>query len=241
MKHLSLTLLLLLAASGYAQQPQNNSQSKVQESDATDDAKASSKRPSWSQGLPERQAAPVSRIVQTNKVESTETEIDTPSIGEKPLIETQVLSIDFQPQPSSEFKVESQASESKPAASKRVDRKAIFEQYYSSQSRTSDAANQANQPDTIEVNPLIAAYKWQVLKTTPVEVPNSFDKTQPLKVTIQINPQGKVVKVTEADARIPSVVMRHVEKSMLNWRFEAPADIGLSENISRVFEIDIQT
>ena len=212
MKYL-IILSLLMTVSSRAQESQQQIEDTPQ------------KRPSWSQGLPERQSA-IKRTAPVNKFrgnkQAREVEHDRSlGVAELPNVEIELASA----QPIIKFEIESM----QPAVTSRQE---AFDQYYSN--------DKEGGVDT-EVNPLLAQYTWKPIKTTAIDVPEDFDDQKPLKLNIRINPKGEVTRVTEVDTAIPKRVFKSAEKSILKWKFQAPAEIGITENISKTFSIDIKT
>jgi hypothetical protein len=189
------------------------------------------KRPSWSQGLPERQAVLKPMDSGFKPADNDDTLNSTPGLAT--IDEPNLPSIDVNllenpvlvPEPVLVIETESLV----PTAS---NRKAAFEQYHSNDNSAEVSSN--------VVNPMIAEYKWIPIKTLPIEVPASSDKNKQLKLVIQINPKGQVVAVDKADANISALVLQSAEKSILKWRFEPPSDLGITENISKTFDIEIE-
>lgn len=91
------------------------------------------------------------------------------------------------------------------------------------------------------INPLITAYKWTPIKTSPKNVSESFDANETLQLNIQIQSKGEVTRVTGVDNSIPRNVFKNAEKSILKWKFQAPEELGITEDISRTFTIDLTT
>lgn len=189
------------------------------------------KRPSWSQGLPERQSALKPTDTMLSKPKTTDAVIDTPDANtfDEPATPTLDVGLVTEPivvpQPSIELVTEP----AKPAVTSRREAR---EQYYSN----NDAEAESTEP-----SPLVADYSWKVLKTTPIEVPEQFSDNESLKLKIQINPRGRVTRVTVAEADVPALLLQQAEKSIMQWKFEPPRKIGIKQNISRTFTIDIQT
>jgi hypothetical protein len=187
----------------------------------------SKKRPSWSQGLPERQAA-----VQPGKPAINPGRPGAPEIDVAPEIEPMASGLEVElvtepiavPQPVLEAPTESVVTTA-------ADRREAREQYFSGEQQ---AVNEQQQE-------LIKQYQWSVLKTSPIEIPSDYSGSESLKLYIQINPKGRVVKVTRADASIPEYVVESAEKSIRRWRFEPPGDLGIEEVIGRTFTIDVVT
>jgi len=189
------------------------------------------KRPSWSEGLPERQATMKHTSTMYKQQSVEESVSDEPVIAEKPMAPTFDVELVTEPivvpSPVTEIAVESLLKAS-------VDREKAREQYFSSEEQAAEVLESKE-------HLLIAQYNWQVLKTTPIDIPGQGDENGTLKLTIQINPKGHVTRVSKADASIPAIVLRSAEKSIRNWRFQPPSEIGITENISKTFTIDIQT
>ncbi len=199
---------------------QNNDQT-VNETDSTNEQK---KRPSWSQGLPERQSTPSAGSLLTKPKADIDVTPEQQKI--RPELEAPEIDLGFQPKSVNEFKVE-------PVS---VDLSLSREEMRESSYESDD-----NKPkDEVIDSELLAQYKWQVLKVTSVEVPNNFDASEALNLNIHINPKGEVVKVVSEDPGVSSRAMRVIEKSIKNWRFEPPADLGIASNINKSFNIDIQ-
>ena len=188
------------------------------------------KRPSWSQGLPERQA--VTKPMDSGFKPAANDDTLTSTPGLTAMDQPNLPSIDVNllenpvviPEPVLVIETE-------PLVPTASNRKAAFDQYHSNES-PAEAVN--------EINPLIAEYKWIPIKTMPIEVPASSDKNKQLKLIIQINPKGQVVAVNKADANISALVMQSAEKSILKWRFVPPSELGITENISKTFAIEIE-
>jgi len=189
------------------------------------------KRPSWSQGLPERQAAPQPGKPAINPGRPGMPELDVAPeiepIGADLGVElvTEPLAV---PQPVIEA-----PAPAEPAVPTAADRREALEQYYAGD-------NESDEPDP-EQEALIKQYKWSVLKTSPIDIPSDYAGGDSLKLHIQINPKGRVVKVTRADAGIPEYVVESAEKSIKRWRFEPPGDLGIEQVIGRTFTIDVVT
>ncbi len=187
------------------------------------------KRPSWSQGLPERKSSlkpSGSLLSKSSATDSLVAEPETFDQAAAPSLDVELVTEPIVvPQPSIELNIEP----TKPAA---TSRREAMEQYYS---------NNGNDEIDNSPNPLIADYSWKVLKTTPIEVPEQFSNNESLRLKIQIGPRGRVTRVTVAEAEVPALLLESAERSIMKWKFEPPKKIGIKENISRTFTIDIQT
>jgi hypothetical protein len=189
------------------------------------------KRPSWSQGLPERQTAP-----QPGKPAINPVQAETPEFDVKPEIEPISGGLEMEldteafavPKPVIEPIA---ASPKQPLSPKATNRREALEQYYEGNEESTDEQQQQ----------LIKQYKWSILKTSPIEIPSDYTGSESLKLHIQINPKGRVVRVTRADSTIPEYVVESAEKGIKRWRFEPPGDLGIEEVIGRTFTIDVIT
>ncbi|VAW46658.1 hypothetical protein MNBD_GAMMA02-154 [hydrothermal vent metagenome] len=217
MKHL-IILSLLITLSSHAQEGQGQQQKEVKSQNQ--------KRPSWSQGLPERQSS-MTPSASMNKFkvnqQSSNTAVDDRSLemAELPSIGINLVAT----KPVIELGIESV----QPIANSRRE---AFDQYHNNDKEGIVIA---------AVDPLVAEYKWTPIKTTPINVPENFDENKTLKLNIHINPKGEVTRVTVADTAIPRKVFKNVEQSILKWKFQAPSEVGITENISKTFSIDIKT
>jgi len=190
------------------------------------------KRPSWSQGLPERQATlqpgnPSFKPADNSEPSKSEPIVSDMGKPELPDIDVGILTEPVViPEPVLVI-------ESAPVAASPKGRKEALEHYYSSE-------QQAEEAKQIVINPLVAQYTWKPIKTSPIEIPGHINGSESLKLVIQINPNGKVVSVAKADSNMSSLVLQSAEKSILNWRFEPPSELGITENISKTFTIDVE-
>jgi hypothetical protein len=191
---------------------------------------ANKKRPSWSQGLPERQASVKQISSMYNQQSPEKPVIDDPiavDLLSAPDIDVDIISEPILvPAPELTMAIDSIQADS-------VSRKDIREQYYNNDSQESQ------QSKGLE-NQLVAQYKWQVLSTTPIQMIGMDGEIESLELIIHINPEGHVIKVAKADASISSRVLQSAEQSIRNWRFQPPAELGIKESISKTFTIDIQ-
>lgn len=223
MKHL-IIISLLMTLNCHAQDGKQNNQSEEPSEGVT----KNQKRPSWSQGLPERQSpinpsTSMSSFKVDEKTKSTSEDDLKLQDGELPSVEIDLVDAP----PLMKLKIE-------PVKPTTLTRQQAFDEYYSNKKDEQEESITA-------VNPLIAEYKWTPIKTTPIDVTDDFDGSKAIKLKIQINPKGHVTRVTDSETTIPRQLFKSAEKSILNWRFQAPSKIGITENISKTFSIDINT
>lgn len=186
------------------------------------------KRPSWSQGLPERQAVPQPGKPAVNVDRPVESEIDaTPEI--EPIESGLELELVTEPIVVPQPVIEPVSTQ--PEVPNVTSRREAFDQYYGGKENSDISQQQA----------LIKQYKWSIVKTLPIDIPNDYTGSDSLKLHIQINPKGRVVRVTRADNSIPEYVVESAEKSIRSWRFEPPEDLGIEEVIGKTFTIDVVT
>ncbi|MCX7554029.1 hypothetical protein OS175_09080 [Marinicella sp. S1101] len=218
------TILIMSLLSGAALAQNSTQQNNDQAVEDKPPVTEQKKRPSWSQGLPERQNAPSAGSLLSKPKAVID---DTPEQQAiRPELEVPEIDLGFKPKPASEFNVEPVSVDLS------LSREEMRETFYESEK---------NEPEVEVVDSaLLAQYKWQVIKVTEVEVPSDFDASKALNLNIHINPKGEVVKVVSEDSGVSSRAMRVIEKSIKNWRFEPPADLGIAANINKSFNIDIQ-
>lgn len=76
---------------------------------------------------------------------------------------------------------------------------------------------------------------------TPVTVPRFWIPEYPsvmLEISINLNGQVNEVSVNELNP-IPDTLKRRIERSIKRWHFTAPKHYGITENIVRLFEIQL--
>lgn len=206
-------------------------------------AQTAKKRPSWSQGLPERQ-----KTLSTNQPK-----LNVQSDNQRAGIEAPVHDNIATDAP--DFELEEFAA---PQLNYEIDR-AITEQpdqseenpTTSSNNLTSDvryrsrlsAAQRIQKRHSIEKvnNPLHDDYKWQVLSTTPIDIPSHLHSITNLNIEIFIKPDGSVSRVSSTDPNVTSQLLKYVTESVENWQFEAPEKIGISDEMSKNFTIEIES
>ena len=206
MKHLTLTILLISLTSALFAQEQ-------------------SKRPSWSQGLPERQT---SQLPGNPGLESKENKTaiqSQPEISiEKPAAPE--IKIELSTQPEMEFKVEPNAIEQplmqpiRRAGQRRLNNRTIGEKVS---------------------NPLHQQYSWSLVKTEPIDITSRHATKNQLKVRIYINPEGQVVRVAAGAPDVPALMLKEAQQSIQQWQFEPPKEIGITDNLVKTFTIEIKT
>lgn len=172
------------------------------------------KKPSWSQGLPERQATPDFRKpaapVGQPTAEINEPEVDMPSAVD--------VAIDSELTPDFEMPaIEIQVAE--PAA----DEAALEYQVY--------AASEAS---------ALNDYDWQLLEGEPVEIPKTLSFSyKEVWLEVSINPRGEVVKVQRISDRTGMVILNYASQALKNWRFSPPEAVGIDGVISKTMKIDL--
>ncbi|MCW8870840.1 MAG: hypothetical protein OQK49_09065 [Proteobacteria bacterium] len=182
------------------------------------------KRPSWSQGLPKRQPSQQPGKPGFTPEQNNQSVQSKPDIrSERPT--TPDIEIDLATQPELEFNVQPQTIEQ--PVTEPVRRAG----YRRMNKRT---------PDDKDINPLHQQYNWLVVKTEPINIPPRFATKNQLKVRIYINPEGQVVRVAAGSPDVPALMLKQAQQSIEHWQFEPPKNIGISDNISKTFTIDIE-
>ncbi len=204
------------------------------------------KRPSWSQGLPERQKAPTANSIN----------LDFDSRDQS---ESQVSSLDSVSTESPKFELESieiEALDGESFGAKSIDMEKfkVPEIEYQAEPSTINppASEQIVRLDSLSknrnrsikykpTNPLHKQYKWQVLSTTPIEMPTHLSSNENITVKIFIKPDGSVSKVTSSDPNLSSLALNYVSDSIEKWLFEAPSKLGINDVMSKNFSIEIKS
>ncbi|MCX7545041.1 energy transducer TonB [Marinicella gelatinilytica] len=182
------------------------------------------KRPSWSQGLPERQSTvqPGNPSLKTDDNRSEP--IITPDISEdRPM--APVMDMNIATQPDFDFKIEPEAPQTPNTEPVR---------------RAGTSHFQKREMVSKEINPLHAQYPWAIVKTTPLDIPSRYATKDTLKVRIYINPEGEVVRVAAGAPDVPALMLKQAQQSIQNWRFEPPKNLGITDTLSKTFTIEIK-
>jgi len=188
-------------------------------------AETQTKRPSWSQGLPERQT------IQPPGNPGFEPEQSEPSIQSQPTIKaerpiTPDIEIDITTQPELELKVSPE----------------VIEQPQVEPVRRAGYRRLSNRSvENKDDDQLYKQYNWSPIKTVPINIPPRHATKNELKVRIYINPDGRVVRVAAGAPDVPAMMLKQAQQSIQQWQFEPPKDIGITDNIAKTFTIEIKT
>ncbi len=199
----------------------------------TESAATEIKRPSWSQGLPERHKAP--KFEQPSlEIEEQPDTVQTPMIERNaPVIEpilTEQPKFTLEKFDVPEFEVQSTAPQ----------QTAILED--AKPVRLDSLAKKRNRiGGEKQVNPLHQQYHWKVISTQPINIPSHLTSVNNINVKIFLKPNGQVSKVTSNDPNVSSTMLKYASESISNWLFEAPEKIGITEVMSKQFDIEIQS
>ncbi len=174
------------------------------------------KRPSWSQGIPERQSTPDMGRPQFDPADSA-IEIETSAVAEGV----------------NDFKLDVITPEITPPATlpdlpEPVIRPASADVAVTAAVSAVEAAS----------NDL---YDWHIEQQQPVLVPaDTLQILDRVMMKISINANGEVVAVEAAQDDLPQDLFNRARKSINQWRFAAPKYQGVEVAIlSRVFEINL--
>lgn len=198
-------------------------------------AQNSPQRPSWSQGLPERQKAPTaapSKLTIENETDDSQSKpVIDPFETERPNLDIKIDNEPVAVAPIEDIQIAPSVPESTEEDIVRLDRRS-----------SPGAAARAKRVDNKAVDAaLLSQYQWQVVKTTPVYIPSQVKDIETLKVIIHIRPSGRVSKVEAMDDSLPIRAMSQIADSIKEWRFEPPKNVGIDATISKPFEIDIRS
>lgn len=188
-------------------------------------AQTQTKRPSWSQGLPERES------VRQPEKPGFKPETTRPSIQTQPDLKAERpvspdIEIELSTQPNLNLKVAPKA----------------LVQPETNPVRRAGFRHMQNKPVVNEdINPLHDQYNWTLLKTIPIDIPARHTTKSELKIRIYINPEGEVVRVAAGAPDVPAMMLKQAQKSIQQWQFEPPKNIGITDNIAKTFTIEIKT
>ena len=101
----------------------------------------------------------------------------------------------------------------------------------------------SNEPaDLIETAADQVEYSWNILKRTAVKYPvkAAIDNLEGwVEVEITINPSGEVVSASPTKySRRGRIFGKPAVQSVSQWLFDPPSDVGITENITRVYLIE---
>ncbi len=205
MKYLIIITALLSATLGYAE--------------------TQTKRPSWSQGLPERQSSQLpGKPGFTPEPTEPSTQSQPKTNTDRPVAPH--LEIELTTQPELDFSTQPEAIEQRETEPvRRVGYRRLH-------NRATEEPN---------INPLHQQYKWAIVETTPIDIPAHHVTKNQLKVRIFINPNGEVVRVAAGAPDVPALMLKQAQKSIEKWRFEPPKNLGITDNLAKTFTIEIKT
>ncbi len=198
-------------------------------------AQNSPQRPSWSQGLPERQKAPTaapSELTIENETDDSQSKpVIDPFEAERPNLDIKIDNEPVAVAPIEDIQITPSVPVSNEEDVVRLDRRSrpgMLNREKRAENETVDAS-------------LLSQYQWQVVKTTPVYIPSEVKDIDTLNVIIHVRPSGRVSKVEAMDDSLSSRAMSQIADSIKEWRFEPPKNVGIDATISKPFEIDIRS
>ena len=179
------------------------------------------KRPSWSQGLPQRTDAKAP-VIEITKPLAEETTSNLNRTIIKPSHQTQSISAPAPIFPQPKPMIETAPPESAP-----------------SDNIQSTITVIQSKPATINDKP---HYPWNITRMTAVTAPSFWVKKYPtVHINISIQPNGQVEAIHEVtDKPIPQALMLKIQRTIKQWRFTAPEEYGIQTNLTRPFKIQLQ-
>lgn len=224
------------------------------------------KRPSWSQGLPEKKEVPELNKPEL-KVESVEIErptFETESIHPKIMYSEELKSVEAQ-QENSAQELQTLIKETPTVSSNQsfdsddvadqtnhseIQTKAILKEpldevktvkittNIEQQSPQNDAENIASETETF-INHDNKFYSWEITRQLPIKVSSRvLQKQQSVLLKIFINAKGSVIAVEPVLNDTPQSLVIQAERSIKRWRFVSPQSLGFKQQVlSRVFKV----
>ena len=194
---------------------------------------AEQKRPSWSQGLPEREQTTPSNQPNIRIEQDTQNPLIEKPVLENVVTETPAFEMQQFDAPQLNYEVEYKVE---------TDKSDVTALNLNRRSRSISASRfQNRKPTESPENPLHKEYSWEVLNTTPIELPSHLISTNNINIEIYIKPNGSVSRVTSTDPNVSSQMLKLVSESVRNWQFEAPKKIGITDILSKNFDIEIKS
>lgn len=204
-------------------------------------AQTDKKRPSWSQGLPERQkTVSTSQPRLSIQDESQSTDVEAP-IHDNIAAETPTFELEEFAPPQLKYEINQTATEQPTQTEENTNSPhSVSGSNYRSRLSAGQRFQKRSSNKTVK-NPLHDEYKWQVLSTTPIGVPSHLNNVTNLNIEIFIKPDGSVSRVSSTDPNVTSQLLKYVTESVENWQFEAPEKIGIYDEMSKNFAIEIES
>ena len=190
---------------------------------------ANKKRPSWSQGLPERTAAPT---LNPSNISLKQAEFK---------IDRSTFKNEWEPEGVAITEVEKHTTSLAPTRhpSQGIESFVPITTEATKPSQTSESVddrsaqlspNQAAQP----------AFNWKPLRLIPVQVPQTIlEQQNSVLLKIEINTLGEVIAVSPVVNDTNPAILIHAQRHIKRWRFEVPHHHGITNPISRVFKVDL--
>ncbi len=217
--------LLLWAFGLQAQQGDNDS--------GGDDAE-DKKKPSWSTGLPERQAAPTMNTPDLN-VEKPQVDVGQPDVVEMPVTDMAIERPSFSmpaieiapvtddanvpPAPKSSSRARQANNDDEPSSPVR-----------STINNTAQAITAGQPYQVLGEQNYPNGYVWEALVSEPVKIPKSLSFSyKQIQLEVHINPAGEVVKVKRLDDVTSSMLLNYSNRTLKKWQFRPPAEFGIDE------------
>lgn len=227
------------------------------------------RRPSWSQGLPEKTSAPTRNLPKMDRPEVDDVQKTTLERPEMEL-ETNFTSLSevviSQPKNSSEppkvtitdEKVATPINgEFAAAKDPKTKQTTSLDLVTASeiQSSTNNSVEKAAKPAVIkslatpvsksQILETLASennnFSWQLTRQVPVAVsPVLLTQQDSVLLKLMINNEGRVVSIDRVLADTPEMLIAQAERSLKKWRFVSPSDEGIQDDLlQRVFKVSL--
>ncbi len=196
-------------------------------------ATAQKKRPSWSQGLPKKNAVPTMHVPKTD---SPSFQVDTPEPGvDLPVAVIEVWSVEpTHPEPpqTTELSTDVDVATATRQAAEPLEDQAVVAS--TPITLVSAASNR------LTVQP-VNNYSWAIQRQFPIKVsPATRQHRDSLLLEVKINDQGEVLSVAAVSDDTPKSLVLQASRAMQRWRFAAPADEGITTaELSRVLKVPL--
>lgn len=209
--------------------------------DQSGDEAEDKKKPSWSTGLPERQAAPTMNTPDLS-VEKPRMDVGQPEVVEMPTTDLAIEQPSFS-MPAIEMAPVNDDGNVPPAAKSSSRSRPV-------NNRTEDTSETSSQAEAVVTTGrpyrLLGeqnypnGYVWEALVSEPVKIPKSLSFSyKEIQLEVHINPAGEVVKVRRLDDVTSTMLLNYSSRALKEWQFRPPAEFGIEEVLVNSMLVDM--
>lgn len=233
----------------------------------TSQASDNDKRPSWSQGLPEKQDAPEFNKpdfeMDSMEIErpTFETDLTKPQIDYSEELDVTAIQSDRPSEQTTTLETE-EVAVSTPSQQQALvtnlggtdepeqQTEPVIEEQTLVADKSQTAAGEMQDSKSIEAESVQQSsetqnkqqgkfYSWEITRQLPIEVSSRlFDEQSSVLLKIFINSKGDVIAVEPVLNDTPESLVSQAERSIKRWKFVSPQSLGFKQQVmSRVFKV----